>query len=146
MLLLLDSLLQEMERLFGLAALLLLSTSAVFARCPFHHQSENEIPDDRPLKKKVSDDMLRQMGAVDYEAVQRDLTLLMTDSQESWPADYGHYGPLMVRLAWHSAVSYRRSDGRGGVDGGRQRFEPERSWEDNTNLDGGRQRFEPERS
>ena len=73
--------------------------------------------------------------SLDYKALKQDLYDLMTDSQEWWPADYGHYGPLFIRMAWHSAGTYRTQDGRGGGSSGTQRFAPLNSWPDNGNLD-----------
>ena len=77
----------------------------------------------------------KAFGALDLDAVKADIFALMTDSQEWWPADYGHYGPLFVRMTWHSAGTYRIHDGRGGGGTGTQRFAPLNSWPDNGNLD-----------
>ena len=130
------------------------------SKCPFVHKAgsgksnhdwwpnqlhleilHQHTPESSPMGEDF--DYAKEFKKLDLPAVKQDLTALMTDSQGWWPADYGHYGPLFIRMAWHSAGTYRTGDGRGGAGHGNQRFAPINSWPDNVNLDKARRLLWP---
>ncbi len=126
------------------------------AKCPFPHARSNRewwpsqlslqilnqhAPQSNPMGKEF--EYAKEFKTLDLDAVVKDLHALMTDSQDWWPADFGNYGGLMIRMAWHSAGTYRVADGRGGAGGGQQRFAPLNSWPDNANLDKARRLLWP---
>ena len=102
---------------------------------------DQNSPQSNPMGEDF--DYAEEFKSLDLEAVKADLVALMTDSQDWWPADYGHYGPLFIRMAWHSAGTYRIGDGRGGASSGTLRFAPLNSWPDNVNLDRARRLLWP---
>jgi catalase-peroxidase len=102
---------------------------------------DQRLPEANPMGKDFN--YTKEFKSLDLDALQKDLDAVMTASQEWWPADYGHYGPLFIRLAWHSAGTYRIGDGRGGAGSGTQRFAPLNSWPDNVNLDKARRLLWP---
>ncbi|MBK5009914.1 catalase/peroxidase HPI [Pseudomonas sp. S60] len=129
-------------------------------KCPFHQTAGGGTtnrdwwPDQLNLRilhqhASLSDpmgadfDYAKAFKSLDFQALKADLTALMTDSQDWWPADFGHYGPLFIRMAWHSAGTYRTGDGRGGAGSGQQRFAPLNSWPDNVSLDKARRLLWP---
>ncbi|THU02035.1 catalase/peroxidase HPI [Lampropedia puyangensis] len=130
------------------------------AKCPFHHAAGSGTTNRDWWPKQLRVDLLNQhsdksnpLGAdfdyaqafnsIDFHALKKDLRDLMTDSQPWWPADFGHYGPQFIRMAWHSAGTYRIGDGRGGAGRGQQRFAPLNSWPDNVNIDKSRRLLWP---
>ncbi|MHB1145141.1 MAG: catalase/peroxidase HPI [Thiobacillus sp.] len=110
-----------------------------------NHLNLNILHQNSPLSDPMGTDFdyAKAFKSLDLAAVKKDLYALMTDSQDWWPADYGHYGPFFIRMAWHGAGTYRTGDGRGGAGSGQQRFAPLNSWPDNVNLDKARRLLWP---
>ncbi len=108
-----------------------------------HQNSAEGDPLSKKSKKSKAFNYAKEFKKIDLNALAKDVDALMTDSQDWWPADYGHYGPLFIRMAWHSAGPYRIHDGRGGASSGSQRFAPLNSWPDNVNLDKARRLLWP---
>jgi len=137
-----------------------MSNEKTEAKCPFHHTTgrgttnldwwPNQLRLDLLHQHSAKSDPMgrdfdyaKEFKSLDYAALKKDLHALMTDSQDWWPADFGHYGPLFIRMAWHSAGTYRTGDGRGGGGRGQQRFAPLNSWPDNVSLDKARRLLWP---
>lgn len=121
-----------MPAMLALTTALLISPVFSASVCEHLHAG---TPPENMAETPTREEYEKALASLDMDAVKTDMKALLADSKECWPADFGNYGPFMVRLSWHCSGSYRKSDGVGGCGGGRQRFEPERSWPDNTNLD-----------